>query len=152
MCSASWFFETNRCYNNWAYLLHVQAKPRQAARETRSKLPPRCRLSNKQIIHLLLHPSPGAKRHGASRPLPSNGRLCISQKNSATPTRPSPSPSFRQPICMLQAASLSTSLSTELYFKQLGNFEGLRILCWNPHSFIDFWFISRYFIKCISYT
>jgi hypothetical protein len=81
--------ECKCCCNNSPYLVHVQAKPRRAA-ATRSKFPPRCRLSNKQIIHLPLHASPGAKRHGASRPLLSNGRLCISQKNSATPTPPQP--------------------------------------------------------------
>jgi hypothetical protein len=61
---------------------------RRAAR-TQTKYRRRCRLSNKQTIYRLLHPSPGAEIHGASQPLPSNGRLCIRQKSSATPTRPS---------------------------------------------------------------
>ena len=63
------------------------------AARTQTKYRRRCRLSNKQTIYRLLHPSPGAEIHGASQPLPSNGRLCISQKNPATPTRPSVRPS-----------------------------------------------------------
>lgn len=109
---------------------------RRAAR-TQTKYRRRCRLSNKQTIYRLLHPSPGAEIHGASQPLPSNGRLCISQKSSATPTRPSVRPTHD---IRAVTSGLSARWSTDLHWKQLGNFESFWIICRGLYWLID-WFL-----------
>ena len=95
-----------------------------------------CRLCNKQTIYRLLHPSPGAEIHGASHPLPSNGRLCISQKSSATPTPPVHPPDTRYSRC--NQRSLRTTINR---FTFQTTWKLLTFLNNLPRIILIYWFL-----------
>jgi hypothetical protein len=128
---------STRCYSNSPYLVHVQVKSGPAAIGTQTKFPRRWLLSNKPASKPSA-PTPIARRRAPRcvvyRRLPSNGLLCINQKSSATPTRPSVSPSFRHTIPALQPASLTTRLPTELHLEQLLRILIFWIIYWGPQT------------------